>query len=152
VLRFVPRLEAEVDDSRSTAISAGLSVSNQQDYEYHLYLRSGLLEATRSFDKTILTLAGGALALSVTFIGEVVGKDPSSTNWLIAGWGSLVASLVINAVSYLTAERSFYNALHKRDQNALRWNRLTVMLNALSGGGLGLGLLWLALFAFRNIN
>jgi hypothetical protein len=125
--------------------------TSQPEADYELYLRSSLTDATRSFDKTITALAAGALALSVTFLKEIAGANPVASGWLLAGWFGLIVSLTSNALSYLTAERTFSNALHNRDHLAETWNRFTTTLNALSGVGLAVGLAFLGVFAYRNL-
>ncbi len=119
--------------------------------DYYLYLRTSLEAATRSFDKTTVTLAAGALVLSVTFLKDVAASTAEAKGWLLAGWIGLVLSLTFNSFSYLSSERTFSHALHHRMRRAEFWNRATSSLNLLSGVGLASGLFFLSLFAYQNI-
>lgn len=121
------------------------------DLGYYVYLRDSHTEATRSYDKTVLTLAGGALGLSITFLGDIVGPSPKSTGFVIAGWLLLASALVSVAVSFLTSERLFWHAMHESLDAVSRWNSVTGWLNVGAGVFLAAGLGSLAVFAYLNL-
>ena len=50
------------------------SVANESWVKHREWLVAAYGEATRSFDKAIMTLAGGALALSIAFVHDVAPK------------------------------------------------------------------------------
>lgn len=118
---------------------------------YYVYLRQGVVDAWNSFDKTILTLAGGALGLSVTFAEKVVGASPVATSLLLVGWISLVMSLVFVSGSFFTAARTFHNAVVENKKRAGAWDRATLVLNSGSLAALAVGLGGLAVFAYQNV-
>ncbi|MDQ3499753.1 MAG: hypothetical protein M3488_02005 [Actinomycetota bacterium] len=121
------------------------------DAEFEQYLRSSHAEAARSFDRTLLTLAGGALGLSVTFF---VGQDPrpsSGHGWLLAGWLTLVVCLVALAVSHWTSEQAFWLLLNERDSEANRWRSWVGRLNSGALVAVTVGLACLAVFAWLNV-
>src|SRR5580658_7082357 len=61
-----------------------------------------------AYDKAILTLSGGALALSLAFIKDVVAPATAQHNCLLyAAWALLVLALASNISAFLTAMRSF---------------------------------------------
>lgn len=49
-------------------------------------------KASEAYDKAVMSLAGGALAISITFVHEVAPK-PSHKHWLAVSWGLLALSL-----------------------------------------------------------
>ena len=63
------------------------------------------LEVSGRYDKWILTLSGGALGLSITFMDKIA-KNPSQDTllWLKLSWGSLVFSLLAALLSLLTSQ------------------------------------------------
>ncbi|MCL5022548.1 MAG: hypothetical protein M1497_04125 [Nitrospirae bacterium] len=79
--------------------------------EYRVYLeeRKQLITAERDtvqqFDRSILTLAAGALALSITFINQIAPEPKlSSICWLIAAWSLFCLSLLSTLISFLTSQ------------------------------------------------
>src|SRR6202035_1718186 len=53
-------------------------------------------QACQSFDKTVITLAGGALGLSITFIQQIAPHPSLATLPFLAwAWGSLVLALLV---------------------------------------------------------
>lgn len=74
--------------------------------------RRALVEAEKSgsqqFDKAILTLAAGALAISLTFIKNIA---PHPKDWtiyfLLASWIGFIISLVCTLCSFLTSQAAF---------------------------------------------
>ena len=60
-------------------------------------------QAAQNFDKTILTLSTGALALSIAFI-EKIAPTPQ-VKWLLAfAWGAFILSAIITMVSFLVSQ------------------------------------------------
>src|SRR5262245_49255997 len=66
-----------------------------------------------AYDRTMVTLAGGALAISITFLEKVAPHPvPKDTVWILwVSWGSFVVSLLAILVSMLTSQRAFGAAL-----------------------------------------
>lgn len=64
---------------------------SEENYQAYLEERKILIDAERDtaqqFDKAILTLAAGALALSITFINQIAPQPiPNSICFLITAW------------------------------------------------------------------
>jgi len=101
-----------------------------------------------TYDRTVLTLAGGALALSVTFITDVV--PTASEAWRLGwAWALLVLSLAFIALSYIPSIRA-----HRRVLLGLEgkwWGRTADVLSIGAGLLLAAGLGFLAWFAFANL-
>ena len=84
---------------------------NDPMYERETYLdeRKILIdlerESSRSFDKAILTLAAGALGLSITFLRYISPKPiPGSLDYLIMAWSGLGASMLLTLTSFLLSQ------------------------------------------------
>ncbi len=59
-------------------------------------LYEGELSAQRDYDKWLITLSGGALGLSLTFLKEVVPLDKARFLWAAAtSWGLFASALVV---------------------------------------------------------
>ncbi|MCD6184643.1 MAG: hypothetical protein J7K84_02450 [Deltaproteobacteria bacterium] len=122
------------------------------------------LEVSGRYDKWILTLSGGALGLSITFI-EKIAKNPTPDTlfWLKFSWGCLVISLLAALLSLVTSQsairenRKELDLAHseKRDPSLSfpRW--FTYTTNGLNWGSLFLfilGVIFLCIFSFKNID
>jgi integrase len=107
-------------------------------------------QAMESFDKTMVTVSGGALAVSITFLHDIA---PNPSRWslipLAVGWGSLIGSLGSIIVSMPTGQKSIKVRLEGGDDTELA--NLTTKLNHWSVRGLLVGILGLAVFAGINM-
>ena len=74
------------------------------------------LEASGRYDKWILTLSGGALGLSITFI-EKLAKNPTPETlfWPKLSWGCLVISLLAALLSLVTSQSAIRENRKKLD-------------------------------------
>jgi hypothetical protein len=85
--------------------------NEKNDLKYQVYLeeRKSLVDAEREqsrlFDKAILTLAGGAFGLSLTFIKEIISSNkPVQIYWLILAWICFCSSMLSTLISFLTSQ------------------------------------------------
>jgi hypothetical protein len=63
------------------------------------------LEQTRSFDKYILTLAGGTFGLSLVFIEKIAPNPEEGTVWLLAtAWVIFGLSILSTLISFLLSQ------------------------------------------------
>lgn len=136
--------------------------NKKSDLNYKIYFeeRKSLVEAKREqsqlFDKAILTLAGGALGLSLTFIKEIISSHkPVQIYWLILAWICFIVSMLSTLISFLTSqcacstqieilEESYFNDTNKKSENnkiAAKWTNclnwisiLTFIMGAFSLG------------------
>lgn len=142
----------------------GKTDKNQDSYQRYLEERKLLVSAEREsaqqFDKSILTLSAGALALSITFIDKLVPHPKeSSIFFLVGAWGLFCLSLLITLVSFLTsqaacrAQRDILDddisgeEIIKVNKPALWTNRL----NYFSIGSFVLGITTLVIFCASNL-
>jgi hypothetical protein len=78
---------------------------NADDSKYRDWLVQADHDASRDYDKTVLTLATGALALSVTFAHDIAPHPVSgSTLLLAAAWVLLTISLAAMLFSLITSQ------------------------------------------------
>ena len=106
--------------------------------------RNNLIQAEQKsqddYDKSIISLSGGALGISLVFYKEVIGSNtPLHHELLIWSWGIWAASIAAVVVSYFLSRLSLRKAIEQTDKNdfsggvggwAARW---TSLANALSG-------------------
>jgi hypothetical protein len=71
---------------------------HRQEQERYRVERDNLVQGeydySKSYDKYVLTLSGGALALSITYIHEIIGdRDPSASVLVVLAWICFTASV-----------------------------------------------------------
>jgi len=84
---------------------------NNQSEEYKIYseerkiLVAAEQNTAQQFDKYILTLAAGALALSITFIKQIApNPNPNSLCLLLIAWFLFSLSILSTLISHLTSQ------------------------------------------------
>lgn len=70
-------------------------------------LVEGEVQVAARFDKSILTLSGGALLLSMTFVKDIVSGSPKDTWALIVAWILLGTAIAVMLISLLTSQRAY---------------------------------------------
>ena len=144
------------------------SMNKPLDQETYLSTRKSYdeaeLEVSGRYDKWILTLSGGALGLSITFI-EKIAKSPTPDTlvWLKISWVCLVLSLLTGLLSLVTSQSAIRENRNELDlaHSERRAPRLifsrcfTYVTNGLNWGSLFLfilGVAFLCVFSFTNID
>lgn len=134
----------------------------RQEYLQHRnYLIATSIDQMGQFDKLIVTLSGGALALSLTFIKDISPNPIPCSKWLIFGaWGFFTISLVSVLLSHLTSHKDMEFEIDKLDDNYKNqeenynpknpFKKTTIFLNRLSTVTFLLGLFFLVTFASIN--
>jgi hypothetical protein len=140
----------------------------ERDVLYQTYIdeRKNLVEgetkSAEQFDRTLVTLAGGGLAVSLAFIEKIAPNPKKETLWLLAiAWAGLVLSLLFILCSFLTSQRAY------RQQRAIlevdfldppgtqrpvnKWAVRTMWLNRLAIGLFIIGACMLAAFTITNM-
>jgi hypothetical protein len=110
--------------------------------------------ASQDYDKAVMTLAAGALGLSLAFIDDIA-PEPKHV-WAIAiAWTLLSVSLLLIFVSFLTSQGAILNEIEKLDYpgKAARkiYGGFTIALNWAAGGAFIVGVEFLVGFAVANI-
>lgn len=136
-------------------------------YDTYLKERESLVDSERegakSFDKFVLTLSAGAIALSLTFINQIASEIFPWTIWfLVTAWGSLVLSMLSTMLSLLTSQascrkqRDILDDLYKNKHNNVeQGNILSIWTNRLNITSMIffiLGVIFLLTFSIINIS
>lgn len=116
-------------------------------------------KASEAYDNAVMALSGGALAISLTFIKEVVSKPRSGTLGLLAaGWACLAASVAAILVSKLTSQWALRTAIRQVDEGQIRRERAgavfgwaTHALNIVAAVTFLCGISFLGWFAISNM-
>ena len=132
-------------------------------------LNEGQIQAHRDSDRWVLGVSGGALALSMTFLSDIVVPSEMQAKYLLfLSWfalavsiGSTVTSLHCSAKSWeqhrIALDEGFseysndvWERVRKLQENS-KWNKIIEMLNWLSLVSLLLGLLLSGMFLASNL-
>lgn len=120
-----------------------------------------VLSSAEQFDKYILTLASGALALSLTFIKNIAPFPvPYSTIILSVSWLCLIVSILSTLISFLTSQKACSNQIQILENSYLRecqpekncMSLATMWLNRTSILFFILGISFLSIFSIVNLN
>jgi hypothetical protein len=138
--------------------SRGLSRADYEGIDWPEGERDRLVQhrakATESFDRTVLTLASGALGLTVAFIHEIA-PHPRHV-WVVAvGWSFLCGSLLLILASFLSsiAEHSaIIDQMDERVSTIRRPIQWTTSLNVAAASCLVLGVVFVVTFACLNLS
>jgi len=111
-----------------------------------------------SYDKTLITLSGGALATSIAFLKDIVGdKTPICKEYATYAWISWSTSLVLLLMGLYFGTLAYRHAVKQLDENKLNeknpgglWNPLIKGLNAFGGITFVVGLIFFLIFAYKN--
>ncbi len=112
-----------------------------------------------SYDKLIITLSGGSLALSITFLKDIIGSNEIYYPFLLLiAWGLFVLSLTSILGEILFGIKAYKKAIQQVDDNTIHeekvggkssyWSSVAHWIASIS---LVLGLLSISIFAFLNI-
>ena len=125
--------------------------------------RQGLAEAEQKsqieFDKTVLTLSGGALGVSFAFIKQFVGPGRGEDLlFMLAAWMCWVLSVSSVLLSHFLSTRALRRAIAQVDAGTIRNqrpggfdDRLLVILNIASGVLFLAGLVFAGFFVYTNL-
>ena len=125
--------------------------------------REGLAEGNRrmqgEYDKTVLTLSGGALGVSFAFVDKFITHRPILHDGLLVGaWTCWAASLFIVLVSYYMSGMSYRKAIKQTDAHVIRHQRpggISTLIVSVCNAGSGLcflgGVVLIILFVRYNM-
>ena len=130
--------------------------------KYRQFYEKASVDSELEVDKYIKYLAGGALVLSLSFIGKILpnGNNITTENiWLIiTGWFLLVVALIVNFSSQFLTIRSSKLAVKEIDndddcwtQNVISRNKTITLFNYLAAILSIFGIIGITLFVSFNI-
>ena len=110
------------------------------------------------YDKAVMTLSGGALGISFTFLKDIVGtKGLTHFPTLLAAWVLWGLSITFILASFFTSTKALRRAITDTDMHTIYmtlaksgWATATKILNGLGGFCFFLGLLALVIFVANN--
>ena len=121
---------------------------------YRAVLVDAHRRSSEAYDKAVMTLSGGALAISLTFIHDVA-PHPTHKGLLAWSWGLLALSLLLILVSFVASQYAILRRIKEEDGLPVsRWNLpsgATVALNFASGAAFIAGVACMVRFAWFNI-
>jgi hypothetical protein len=142
-------------------------VQGDNDVKYVRFLeRRRHLEQQRrqsldEFDRQVLILAAGALALSITYLHNIAARPLAWTIvLLILAWAALLTAIVATVLSFRESAKAFLQQIKAEDENYRTGKPLVVdeaaalrtrWLTRIAALGFALGLSFLALFAVFNV-
>ena len=116
-------------------------------------------KAQGAYDKTVLSLAGGALAVSFAFVKDFLSPEAAlAQSWLVAAWAAWVISLSAVLISHYLSTFALRKAIVQLDSAAApgKWvggpfEVATTVLNGLGGAAFIVGLILSGVFVSKNI-
>lgn len=126
--------------------------------------RNWLVESDRAssdaYDKAVMTLSGGALAISLTFVKDVVKTpQPETVDLLAYAWSCLAVSIVAILISMLTSQWALRRAIQQVDQGKIYQQKpgswlaiITMILSTSAGAAFVGGIFFLARFSIQNMH
>jgi hypothetical protein len=124
--------------------------------EDRTWLRQAVHTASQDFDKAIMTLSGGALGLSITFVHDIA-PHPDHKWALGIAWTAFTVSLVLILISHLTSQEASRGMMAEIDAGRNPREKFdlpgwaTTGLNVFAAGSLIGGVAFLVLFALYNL-
>jgi hypothetical protein len=127
--------------------------------EYRQSLLNSEQQMQSEYDKAVMTLSGGALGISMTFLKDfVLQAGIQEGKYLIIAWIFWGLSIICTLSSFYSSTLAFRKAIRQTDENKIyselqggcfQW--ITNLLNASSGICFFLGVISFTVFAFYNI-
>ena len=108
--------------------------------DYRKFLIAAELKTQEDFDKTVLSLSGGALGISFVFLKDVIGANPIAQPFLLLmAWISWAFSTFAVLASYYLSHLALRKAIAQVDDKTIRGHRpggaLAVWTAILNGVG-----------------
>jgi hypothetical protein len=126
-------------------------------------LVAGQQSSYQQFDKAILALSTGGLALSVTFLRDIFQQKLIVDKWmLVASWGLFCLAILLTLSSFLTSQYAYGRQLEitedyyvRKNKEALtaknKFSRATAVLNIVSAVSFILAVISTIVFVTINI-
>jgi hypothetical protein len=92
--------------------------SGLSSYRQHLVLAEQ--KAQDDYDKTVLSLSGGALGVSFAFVDKFIKGAIVRPDLLVAGWTSWAISLALVLVSFYVSRIALHKAIDQTDRAEIR--------------------------------
>lgn len=128
--------------------------------DYRKQLVAAEQKSQEDFDKTVLSLSGGALGISFVFLKDVVGEKPIVDHaYLLSAWICWGLSTLAVLASYYMSHLALREAITQVDKGTIygqtpggRYASATAVLNAVGAVLFLFGVLSITLFASSNFS
>lgn len=128
--------------------------------EYRQWLISAEQKAQDDFDKSVLSLSGGALGISFIFVKEIVGPGVIHHSvWVLTAWLSWAFSSLAILASFFASHLALRRAIRQCDDGSIYsqtpggiFSSVTRNLNALGALLFVVGVCFMAAFIFSNLS
>ena len=104
---------------------------------YEKWLRDNQTHALDTYGTLLVSLSGGALGLSFTFLRQIVGDSPRHPSVLGWAWGFWIICIVFILLSHYLCAQAMEEAIRQYDKDEEvtggRFDGAARLLNALSG-------------------
>ncbi len=135
------------------------TAANDPLQQYRTWLIAAEQKAQEDYDKTVLSLSGGALGVSFAFVKDVVGAKPLlQLNLLLAAWIAWGLSVTFVLASFHFSQRALRRAITQIDKDDIYrqspggvYSEITTGLNAAGGLLFLVGVALIILFASHNL-
>jgi hypothetical protein len=132
---------------------------NKEIKDYRSYLVLAEQIAQEDFDKTVLTLSGGALGISFAFIKDIIGANPIVQPYqLYFAWISWGLSVTVILASYFFSSLSLRKAIQQLDSGDIYVSHVgglfdvaTCVLNVAGGLLFIIGVIFIVIFVRNNL-
>lgn len=125
-------------------------------------IRKRQVSSSENFDKSVLTLSSGGLAVSLGFLKDFIPIDKSLWAWaLYTSWGALTTATVVTMLSFLASARAldyqqeagqlYYQCGDDSKIYGNPWDRVVIWMNRLSGGSFIVGVILTTVFVAINL-
>jgi hypothetical protein len=130
------------------------------DPEYRQWLVAAEQKAQEDFDKTVLTLSGGALGISFAFVKDIIGDKPiEHSSWLVIAWVAWALSTTAMLGSFFVSRLALRKAILQCDDGTIFcsppggfYTKLTRWLTVAGAVLFLVGVLFMAAFVKSNIS
>jgi hypothetical protein len=127
--------------------------------DYRAFLMNAAQKESAAYDQAVMTLSGGALGISITFIHDIAPAPKAGTIWLLGiAWCFLALSIAAILISKLTSQWALRKAIRQVDDGTIgqqrpgaRFSAWTASLNVAAGMAFLLGVIFLACFTVTNV-
>ena len=127
--------------------------------EYRKHIIKAEQKIQEEYDKSVLSLSGGALGVSFAFIKNIIGDKPIiNSDFLFLAWLSWGLSIVIILASYYTSHLALRKTLSQIEEDDYESfhigglsDKFTAVFNALGGIIFFLGVIFISIFVRKNL-
>ena len=131
---------------------------NDQQQNYRNLLTELEQKAYEDYDKALLAMAGGALAISIAFVKNIVGDDSYRYSCLLIGaWISWTLTILVVLGSFLMSQKALRTAIELHDTEEEKTglggiaDKITGYLNVAGGILFFVGVVLMVIFASLNL-